>query len=71
MAVKNVAMKGDMCDCKHHKLFGWLVLIIGVLYLLGDLNVISLLGWLNWWTVAFVFIGLSCLCSCCGKGKMF
>ena len=71
MAIKSMAMKGDTCDCQHHRWFGWIALIVGVLYLLQDLNVIVLLGWLNWWTAAFVLIGLGCLCSCCGKGKMF
>ena len=67
MATKST---GGTCSCPHHKTFGWIILIIGALYLLNDL------GWwnvwvVNWWTAAFVLIGLGALCSCCDKGKCF
>ena len=69
---KTMAMKGEvMCDCPHHKWFGWIVLVVGVLYLLQDLNVVSWLSWLNWWTALFVLLGLGMLCKCCARGKWF
>jgi len=42
-------------------------LVIGVLYLLQDLGVISWMGWLNWWTALFVLVGLGALCNCCDR----
>ena len=66
---KNMAMTGGMCDCSHHKGFGWVFLVVGILYLLQDLDIISWFGWLNWWTALFVLIGLGAVCSCCHKGK--
>ena len=35
----------------------WVTLIAGILYLLADLSVFN---WgINWWTVAFILMGLS------------
>ncbi len=65
MMKKDMGM-GGMCKCPHHKWFGWIFLIAGVLYLLSDLNWVTWWG-LNWWTVAFILIGLSAFCKCCGK----
>ena len=36
----------------------WLALVIGVLYLLADLEVFSALGNIQWYTVAFILAGL-------------
>ncbi|MEK6907531.1 MAG: hypothetical protein AABW45_03300 [Nanoarchaeota archaeon] len=68
--VKDTGMMGRTCNCQHHKIFGWVVLLAGVLYLLSDLGWV---GWwnVNWWTVAFVLVGLGTMCSCCGRGKCF
>ena len=44
------------CAC-----WGWIVLILGVIYLLQDLGALARWGlnWpLEWWTVAFVLVGL-------------
>ena len=70
MPTKTNMSMGGMCKCPHHKTFGWVALIAGVLYLLQDLGWINWWG-LNWWTVAFVLIGLGAFCSCCDKGKCF
>ncbi len=67
MAMKKEAMgKGMTCDCSHHGVFKWVILIIGLLYLSADL------GWwdfwnIQWWTVAFILVGLGSGCKCCGK----
>ncbi|AJF62518.1 MAG: hypothetical protein QT11_C0001G0370 [archaeon GW2011_AR20] len=62
---------GGMCSCPHHSWFGWIVLVLGVLFLLQDLGLITWWGWLNWWTAAFVLFGVAGFCTCCGKGKCF
>mgnify|MGYP001566600485 FL=1 len=41
------------CD----KTWGWVFLIVGILYLLQDLAVISFWNF-NWWTALFVICGL-------------
>jgi len=43
------------CDCPAW--MSWLVLIVGIIYVLADLNIVA--WWnLNWWSVAFVLCGL-------------
>lgn len=37
----------------------WLVLIVGVLYLLVDFGAFSMWGTINWWTAAFILMGLA------------
>ena len=45
------------CCTKCGKTMGGVLLVAGVLYLLGDLGVIT--WWtLNWWTLAFLLAGL-------------
>ena len=62
-----VKKKGEMCsgcpDCSPcAKKFGWVVLIIGVLYLLQDLGYLSLWG-ITPWAVAFVLVGTKIICK--------
>jgi len=46
---------GDICNCPSW--MGWVVLIVGILYLLADLNVFN---WgISWYTALFVLMGLS------------
>lgn len=61
-------MKGETCICSHHNIFGWVVLIIGVLFLLRDLNVWNFFN-IQWWTVLFILIGIGAMCKCCHRGK--
>ena len=53
-------MKGD-CPAW----FGWVVLIVGILYLLEDMGTIAFWKF-NWWTVMFILWGLMCVM---GDGK--
>jgi predicted ferric reductase len=60
-------MGGGACKCPHHKAFGWVILILGVLFLLRDFNVWSFWN-ISWWTAAFILIGLGGFCKCCDRG---
>jgi len=62
-------MKGGMCNCPHHKVFAFVVLLVGILFLLKDLNYWSFWN-LNWWTVGFLMLGLKKVagCKCCAGG---
>jgi len=71
MMAKEMAMKGEVCACPHHSWFAWIFLIVGILYLLQDLAVISFWNWLSWYTVLFILLGLGMMCKCCSKGKCF
>ncbi|NQU99020.1 hypothetical protein HQ533_06180 [Candidatus Woesearchaeota archaeon] len=44
------------------KLCGVVLLILGILFLLGDLAVWNFWN-IQWWTVAFLFGGLAALCT--------
>lgn len=68
-------MEGDMdmqcgkCGCSHHKAMPVLVVLFGVLFLLGSLNVVTpdLVGTV--WPIIVILGGLSKLmsgsCKCC------
>ena len=66
MAMREMPMKAGVCKCPHHKIFRWVVLVVGVLFLIGDLG-----GWgfwgIHWWTVLFLLMGLGVLCNCCDR----
>lgn len=53
-----------MCCCK--KIGGTLIFAAGVLFLLQDFKVWDFWG-LNWWTVAFLIIGVVKMVKCCCK----
>jgi hypothetical protein len=66
MPARKTDMAG-MCDCSHHRWLAWIILIVGVLYLLQDTGVITWFGWLNWWTALFIVLGLGAVCKCCDR----
>jgi len=41
---------------KCHKATGWLFLIVGILFLLKDLNIWNFFG-IEWWTAFFIIAG--------------
>ena len=63
---KETGMRGGMCSCPHHKTFGWIFLIAGIVFLLRDWGIWDFWN-IQWWTVLFIFIGLSAFCKCCNK----
>lgn len=61
--------KGMVCKCPHHMMMPWLIILIGVDFLLGALGV------LTWnfvditWPILVIILGIGKLvrCGCCGK----
>ncbi|MCF7866880.1 hypothetical protein K9L67_02875 [Candidatus Woesearchaeota archaeon] len=59
-----------MCCEKCSKMTGALVLIIGIIFLLGNLKVWNFWG-IQWYTVAFILGGFTMLgSSCCKECKV-
>ena len=52
-----------MCN-KCSKLVGILLLIIGIFFLLRDLSIWDFWG-IQWWTAAFLLVGVVSFCSAC------
>ncbi|MEK6932246.1 MAG: hypothetical protein AABW56_00430 [Nanoarchaeota archaeon] len=59
-----------MCGCMHHKVFGWVLLIVGILFLLRDFGAWNFWN-IQWYSVAFVLVGLGAGCKCCDRGMCF
>jgi len=55
--------KGKMC-CSGQS-YGWILLVIGIIYLLQDYGVAVSFWKVSWWTAAFVLIGLKKMKPCC------
>jgi len=58
----------ERCQCPHHYLAALVVLAVGILFLLKDLNVWNFWG-INGWAALFMLVGLGFLlkrtCKCC------
>ncbi|MDP3779358.1 MAG: hypothetical protein Q8R30_04940 [bacterium] len=68
-------MGGGMntCGCPHHKIVPMMIFIIGLLFLLNVLNVITAMA-LSWlWPIALMIAGLMKMmgggCKCCRGGS--
>jgi len=61
-APRRAMSSGASCAPGGSKCWGWLILIVGVLLLLRDLGQWDFWG-VNWWTLAFLAVGLKKLCS--------
>jgi hypothetical protein len=64
-----MAKKKEMCatgccgKCNCMRVLGWVMLVIGVLYLLSDLGLFTWFGaTFSWFTVVFILAGLKLLC---------
>jgi uncharacterized membrane protein len=55
-----------MC-CKCKKWFGAGVFVLGIVFLLVDLGVVTFWS-IQWWTVAFLLVGAKMFCKGCCKG---
>lgn len=63
--------KGAVCNCPHHKIYALVLLVVGILFLLQGMGKFAFWN-LDWWTVAFILIGLGKLagCRCCSNNHM-
>ncbi|MBW2996998.1 hypothetical protein KY349_01515 [Candidatus Woesearchaeota archaeon] len=63
MAKKEACGDSGCCPMTGCIWCGLIVLALGVLFLLRDLNVWNFWN-IQWWTAAFLLMGLGCLCMC-------
>ncbi len=63
------ACKCNQCGCPHHKAMPVLVILFGLLFLLGNMNVVSHSMVSMWWPVLIIaggFVKLTKnMCKCC------
>lgn len=64
-----MAGKGMACKCPHHKVVPWLVIAIGVDFLLGAVNVLTWSFVYITWPILLIVAGIVKLnrCGCCSK----
>lgn len=64
-------MKG-VCSCPHHKMLPLFVVVFGLVFLLGDLNVLTQAAVTWTWPVLVILAGLTKMmgggCKCCSRG---
>ena len=64
----------NMCRCPHHKIVPLLIFVIGLLFFLNTLNVVTSSAVATLWPIALMLIGLmkmmSNKCKCCGNKCM-
>jgi len=65
-------MDKGMCKCPHHKIVPLMVFIIGLLFFLNVLNILTTSALNMLWPIALMIAGLmkmmSRKCKCCGGG---
>lgn len=61
----------SMCGCPHHKMVPLLIFIIGLLFFLNTVNVITTSALNMLWPIALMVAGLTKMmahkCKCCGN----
>jgi len=63
----NNQMGDKVCHCKHHKVMPWLIILIGLTFLLGNVGVFTVNAVNVIWPVLLVILGASKLCRCCSN----
>ena len=65
----NEKMNGNMCKCPHHSFFPLLVVAFGVVFLLGQWNILTMAAVNTLWPIIVVVAGLFKMmkrkCTCC------
>ena len=64
-------MKSGMCPCPHHKMPGMLMVVFGLTFLMGSLNVLTQDAVTITWPVLVILAGLMKVmerkCKCCSQ----
>jgi hypothetical protein len=71
--MENMNQGGSMgCKCPHHKVTPVAIILIGLAFLLGDWNILTMGAVALIWPVLLIIIGLVKLggCKCCKKSHM-
>ncbi len=65
-------MKSGMCSCPHHKILPLLVVAFGLVFFLGNLNVLTQAAVTMTWPILVMATGLMKMmggkCKCCSPG---
>lgn len=58
---------GKVCACPHHKMVPWCIILIGLTFLLGQMNILTMEAVGLIWPVLLIIIGVTKLvkCKCC------
>jgi hypothetical protein len=69
MEESHIAGTGKMCKCPHHKVMPWVIILIGVDFLLGAMNVLTWSFVDITWPILVIIAGIVKLnrCACCAK----
>ncbi len=69
MEEEKIVGKGMVCKCPHHKVIPWLVILIGVDFLLGAVGVLTWSFVDITWPIILIIGGVMKLgmCKCCSK----
>jgi hypothetical protein len=61
--------QGKVCRCPHHKILPWMLILIGLDFLLGATNVLTMEFVSITWPILVIIIGGTKLvrCNCCSK----
>ena len=66
------SMKSGMCGCMHHKMLPLFVVVFGLVFLLGNLNILTQAAVTTTWPILVMLAGLSKMmgsnCKCCSSG---
>ena len=71
MENKDMKMDSKTCGCGHHRTFPILVIVLGVVFLLAALNILTMAFVNIIWPIIIIIAGFMKLggnkCSCCAK----
>jgi hypothetical protein len=57
---------GKGCKCPHHKIGAWLLLVLGIVFLLQACGVVTW-GFVNvTWPTLLIIFAIGKMCKCCG-----
>lgn len=69
MEESHIAGTDKVCKCPHHKMVPWIIILIGIDFLLGAVNVLTGTFVAVTWPILVIIAGVVKLnrCACCTK----